>query len=68
MPTIILRCPACQARIKAPIQLLGLHRPGPGCKTEFVVRPQPRLDLDRDFETAELRLGEWNRPVRTDSA
>jgi hypothetical protein len=42
--TISLRCPRCNARIKAPGQLLGQRRPCPGCKTPFVVRPQPPQD------------------------
>jgi hypothetical protein len=38
MPTILLRCPSCNARIKAPIQLLGQQRSCPGCQTPFLVR------------------------------
>jgi hypothetical protein len=43
---IILRCPGCKARIKAPSQLLGQRRNCPGCDTPFVVRIQPRQDSD----------------------
>jgi hypothetical protein len=35
---IITRCPGCNARIKAPYQLLGQRRMCPGCGTPFVVR------------------------------
>ncbi len=35
---IILRCSACKARIKAPIQLLGQTRACPGCGHRFVVQ------------------------------
>jgi hypothetical protein len=38
------RCPACNARIKAPPQLAGRTRPCPGCGRPVVVRrpvPQP---------------------------
>jgi hypothetical protein len=42
--TITFHCPRCNARIKAPLQLLGQRRPCPGCHTRFVVRPQPPSD------------------------
>jgi DNA-directed RNA polymerase subunit RPC12/RpoP len=38
--SISLRCPSCEARIKAPLQLIGQWRSCPGCGTRFVVRPQ----------------------------
>jgi hypothetical protein len=38
VPSISLRCPSCNARIKAPIQLLGQRRACPGCACQFVVR------------------------------
>lgn len=37
--SISLRCPSCDARIKAPLQLIGQWRSCPGCGTRFVVRP-----------------------------
>jgi hypothetical protein len=36
--TITFRCPGCNARIKAPAELLGQKRQCPGCKTQFTVR------------------------------
>lgn len=42
--SLSLRCPSCNVRIKAPAQLLGRRRACPGCKTPFVVRPQPPQD------------------------
>ena len=42
--TIVVRCPACDARIRAPGQLLGQSRRCPGCGVPFVVRPQPPRD------------------------
>ena len=45
MPTSIsFRCPSCQVRIKAPIQLLGRWRPCPSCNHRFIVRAQPPQD------------------------
>ncbi len=44
MPIILFRCPGCNARIKAPTQLLGHRRECPGCRTGFVVRPEPLED------------------------
>jgi uncharacterized paraquat-inducible protein A len=40
-PSLSLRCPLCNARIKAPLQLLGQTRACPRCGTRFVVRAQP---------------------------
>ncbi len=46
MPTTItLRCHACKAHLKAPIQLLGECRPCPACNMPVRVRIQPRIDL-----------------------
>ncbi len=42
--TFALRCPGCNARIKAPVELLGQRRCCPGCKTSFVIRPRPPQD------------------------
>ncbi len=44
--TITLHCPRCQARIKAPVQLLGQSRPCPGCGARCHVRIQPPQDSD----------------------
>jgi len=41
---ISCHCPNCNARIKAPIQLLGQWRPCPGCSKRFLVRIQPQQD------------------------
>jgi hypothetical protein len=41
---LTLRCPGCNARIKAPVQLLGQRRQCPGCKTPFVVGPRVPQD------------------------
>ena len=50
---IILRCPGCDARIKAPWQLAGQRRNCPGCGTPFVVRPQRPEDSDPILVTAD---------------
>ena len=42
MPAIILRCPGCNARIKAPLNLLGRWRVCPGCNTRFIVRNEAK--------------------------
>jgi hypothetical protein len=39
-----LPLPGCNARINAPLRMLGQRRPCPGCKTRLVVRPQPPQD------------------------
>jgi hypothetical protein len=44
MPAILLRCPGCNARIKAPAELTGQRRQCPGCQTPFVVRHEPPED------------------------
>jgi hypothetical protein len=51
--TIVLRCPGCRARIKAPRQLIGQRRDCPGCNTPFVVRIQPLQDSDPMLVTPE---------------
>jgi DNA-directed RNA polymerase subunit RPC12/RpoP len=40
-PTLSLRCSLCNARIKAPLELLGQTRACPRCGTRFVIRAQP---------------------------
>jgi hypothetical protein len=42
--TIVLRCAGCNARIKAPRQLLGQTRPCPGCKRHLSIRYEPPGD------------------------
>jgi hypothetical protein len=44
MPTILFRCPGCNARIKAPAELIGQRRQCPGCQMPFVVRHEPPED------------------------
>jgi hypothetical protein len=41
---IRFRCHGCNARIKAPLGLIGLQRSCPGCGSAFVVRPEPPAD------------------------
>jgi hypothetical protein len=41
---IQFRCPGCNARIKAPVQLLGQSRDCPGCGESFVVARPVRED------------------------
>ena len=49
MPTtFIFRCSGCNARIKAPVLLLGQTRRCPGCKALFIVRPQPPAQPQKD--------------------
>jgi hypothetical protein len=59
---IILRCPGCKARIKAPIELLGTNRTCPGCHTWFVVRNQPIEDSGPLLAAA--RAGATDEPQR----
>jgi DNA-directed RNA polymerase subunit RPC12/RpoP len=40
IPSLTIRCPACDARIKAPLQLIGQWRACPGCGCRFVIQPQ----------------------------
>jgi DNA-directed RNA polymerase subunit RPC12/RpoP len=41
--TFSFRCPACNARIRAPYQIVGETRACPGCGHRFVVRlPVPQ--------------------------
>jgi DNA-directed RNA polymerase subunit RPC12/RpoP len=50
--SISFRCSRCQARIKAPVQMLKQSRACPGCGHQFVVEPQipppagPKLVID----------------------
>ena len=44
IPCIRFDCAVCQARIKAPAQLLNQHRACPRCGHSLVVRPQPPAD------------------------
>ena len=39
-PTIRVRCPGCEARIKAPVQLLGQRRSCPRCQYRLVIQPK----------------------------
>lgn len=44
MTPIVIYCPACEARIRAPSQLIGEERKCPGCGHRFVVGAQPPKD------------------------
>jgi DNA-binding response OmpR family regulator len=44
--TIRCRCPACGARLKAPVRLFGQKRPCPGCKHSVVIALPPPEDED----------------------
>ena len=46
MPSIRFRCSGCNARIKAPWELIGQSRICPGCGNRFVVRYQKPDDSD----------------------
>lgn len=41
---VSFRCPVCNARIKAPVQLIGQNRSCPRCSHHFVVPRQVPLD------------------------
>jgi hypothetical protein len=45
------RCPACQARIKAPLQLIGQTRDCPRCGRRLVVKIGPPEDAGPLFLT-----------------
>jgi hypothetical protein len=51
--TILLRCPGCAARIKAPRELFGKRRNCPGCGTSFLVQPSRPPDSDPILVTVE---------------
>jgi hypothetical protein len=57
MSTILLRCPGCNARIKAPVQLLGQQRSCPGCQTPFLVRFHPPEDAGPVLTDDQLSAG-----------
>jgi uncharacterized paraquat-inducible protein A len=57
-PKITLHCPGCNARIKAPAEMLGQRRNCPGCGTAFYVRPQPLQDSDPMLVTASQLVGD----------
>jgi hypothetical protein len=44
LPTVSLRCPCCNARIKAPVRVLGQWRSCPACSKRFLVRARPPQD------------------------
>jgi DNA-directed RNA polymerase subunit RPC12/RpoP len=43
------RCPACRARIKAPLQLIGQTRDCPRCGGRLVVKMSPPQDAGPAF-------------------
>jgi uncharacterized paraquat-inducible protein A len=43
-PSIRVRCPDCDARIKAPIQLLGQRRKCPRCLRSLLIRTKAPED------------------------
>jgi hypothetical protein len=43
---LTFRCHGCNARIKAPFELLGQDRPCPGCGTRLHIRPRHPQDSD----------------------
>jgi uncharacterized paraquat-inducible protein A len=57
---IFLRCHVCQARIKAPMKMLGQIRPCPRCKQALLIRITPPHDappvvvLPKDEPTREI--------------
>lgn len=64
-------CPQCQARIKAPAQLVGHSRSCPGCRQALTVpRPLPEdagpvlvLLEEKDHFTLAARLRSWSPPI-----
>jgi hypothetical protein len=57
MSAITLRCPGCNARVKAPTQLLGTSRPCPGCSMRLRIRIQSPPDC------APLLVSGWQAPA-----
>jgi len=43
-PSIRVRCAGCDARIKAPIQLLGRRRKCPRCQRSLLIRTKAPAD------------------------
>ena len=52
--TIRAVCPGCNARIKAPPQLLGRTRPCPRCKRRLVIRTKAPKDAEPMLSDDEL--------------
>lgn len=50
---IVVRCPGCNARIKAPLQLRGQRRTCPGCQTTVLIQDTPPTDSDPVLVTAD---------------
>jgi DNA-directed RNA polymerase subunit RPC12/RpoP len=61
--TIILRCPGCNARIKAPAQLLGQWRACPGCGARLLIRIVPPADAGPVLVSEEAPAGETAQPT-----
>jgi hypothetical protein len=65
--TIVIRCPFCHARIKAPAQLVGQSRPCPGCGRDFAVRRPTPADVRPSLLACRVELGgdgRWPRRRR----
>ncbi len=56
MPSSIrVRCPACDARIKAPIQFLGQRRKCPRCQRSLLIRTKVPDDSSPILSHEEMR-------------
>ncbi len=52
--TIRVRCPGCDARIKAPFELLGKTRSCPRCKRRLVIQTKTPDDAEPMLSSDEL--------------
>jgi uncharacterized paraquat-inducible protein A len=56
--TLSIRCPVCNARIKAPMQLIGKTRSCPRCRHRLEVQPQ----LPDEEQPMLVEDDEWAAP------
>ncbi len=54
-PSIRVRCAGCDARIKAPIQLLGQRRKCPRCQRSLLIRTKAPEDSSPMLSQEEMR-------------
>jgi hypothetical protein len=44
LSTVVVRCLACNAKVKAPAQIVGQVRPCPRCQKPLLIRNSPPRD------------------------
>jgi hypothetical protein len=61
--SIIVRCPTCKARIKAPTEIIGQTRACPGCGRPFLVPTQAPGDAGPTLLLDAAALDNGSSPV-----